>query len=377
MTTANMNVSGSKQDENPNVKGESHMHNFYPRTTLRSLGTKSSVLLLMLLFAYVLCGSPTVHAQSPAAANPGTPATDQEKFSTPEDASKALVAAAKAKDRAALAKIFGPDQDQLLSGDPVEDENDLNDFAKGLEESAQLRKDSDTQYTLLAGKDSWPMPIPIVKRGNEWLFDTKTGLAEILDRRIGDNELSAIATCRAYVVAQWEYFTEGDHDNDSVAEYAQKLFSSPGQRNGLYWPTADDEKPSPFGEFVAEARAEGYGPKGRTTIRSAKLESPSGQPEEKSAQRPRHPYHGYYLKILTQQGPSAPGGQYNYIINGNMIAGFALVAYPAKWGNSGVMTFIVNQQGRVYEKNIGPDSDKIASAMTEYNPDPGWQLVQP
>ena len=377
MRTSTMNAHRGKRDENPSLKGQTPMDNRYQRNSLRILESKPSVLLLMILFAFALGDSAILHAQSQATANPSATITEQETFPTPDEALQALATAAKAKDRGALAKIFGPDQNQLLSGDPVEDENDLNDFAKGLAAFAQLRKDSDTQYTLLVGDDSWPMPIPIVKRGNEWLFDTKAGLDEILNRRIGDNELSAIATCRAYVVAQWEYFTEGDHDNDSVAEYAQRLFSSPGQRDGLYWATADDEKPSPFGEFVAEARAEGYGPRARTNVSSAKPVSPSGQPQETTAQRPRRPYHGYYLRILTRQGPSAPGGQYNYIINGNMIAGFALIAYPAKWGNSGVMTFIVNQQGRVYQKNLGADSDKIASTMTEYNPDPSWQLVQP
>jgi hypothetical protein len=378
MRTSRTNVCGSKPDENQNAKGLRRMGNRHRRTRLCILESKPAVLLLMILFAYGLgYGAIVLRAQSQAATNPSAPATNQETFSTPEDASQALIAAAKAKDRAAFGRIFGSDYDQLLSGDPVEDANDLNDFARGMEESAQLRKDSDTQYTLLVGKNSWPMPIPIVKQANQWLFDTKAGLDEILNRRIGDNELSAIATCRTYVVAQWEYFTEGDHDNDGVAEYAQRLFSSPGQKDGLYWPTADDEKPSPFGELVAEARAEGYGPRARTDITSAKSEGPSGQSGEQGAQRPRRPYHGYYFKILTGQGPSAPGGKYNYIINGNMIAGFAFVAYPAKWGNSGVMTFIVNQQGRVYQKNLGPDTEKLASAMTEYNPDPSWQLVQP
>jgi Protein of unknown function (DUF2950) len=377
MRTTRKNMSRGKRDGNVNVKEVSRMDTQDRWSKVRSLESVPWVLLLTVLFACALCGSPIVHAQTNAAANQSTPATGQETFSTPEDASQALVAAAKAMDRVALAKIFGPEYDQLLSGDAVEDDKDLKDFAEGLEDSAQLRKDSDAKYTLLVGKNSWPSPIPIVKRGNEWLFDTKAGLVEVLNRRIGDNELSAIATCRAYAVAQWEYFTEGDHDNDGVAEYAQKFMSSPGQRDGLYWPTRADEKPSPFGELVAEARAEGYGPKAKTNMKNAKAEGSAGQPEEKSAQRPRHPYHGYYFKILTGQGPSAPGGQYNYIINGNMIAGFALVAYPAKWGNSGVMTFILNQQGRVYQKNLGSETDKIASAMTDYNPDPSWQLVQP
>jgi len=344
--------------------------------TFGSLKSKFSYPLPMLLLAYALVASPTVCAQ-PRAASQGASAGNEETFSTPEDASQALVAAAEAKDRARLGKIFGSDYDQLLSGDAVEDDKDLADFAKGLQESAKLQKDSESKYTILVGDKSWPMPIPLVKEGNEWHFDTKAGLNEILNRRIGENELSAIATCRTYAVAQWEYFTEGDHDNDGVAEYAQKFMSSPGQQDGLYWPTAADEKPSPFGELVADARAEGYGRKPGANASNAKPAGATSLPAEKSGQRPRHPFHGYYLKILTQQGPSAPGGQYNYIINGNMIAGFALIAYPEKWGNSGVMTFIINQQGRVYQKNLGPDTDKVASGMTEYNPDPSWQLVQP
>jgi hypothetical protein len=283
---------------------------------------------------------------------------------------QALVGAVKAKDGAALEKLFGSGYGQLLSGDPVEDEKDLGDFAAAVQESGQLRKNDEGNYTLLVGKDNWPMPIPIVQRDGRWLFDTQAGLEEIYNRRIGENELSAITTCRAYVVAQWEYFTEGDHDNDGVAEYAQKFMSSAGQHNGLYWETAEGETPSPLGSLVAEARAEGYGPRARTQPASA---ASSGQPQP--SQNPRRPYHGYYFKILVRQGPHAPGGKYDYIINGNMIAGYALVAYPAKWGNSGVMTFIVNQQGRVYQKNLGPDTLKTASAITEYDPDPTWKLV--
>jgi hypothetical protein len=200
-----------------------------------------------------------------------------------------------------------------------------------------------------------------VKRNNQWLFDTQAGLEEVLNRRVGENELSVIETCRAYVVAQWEYFTEGDWGHDAVAAYAQKFISSPGRHDGLYWDTSADEQPSPLGPLIAAARAEGYGPKGRTV--------------KAGFSRERHPYHGYYFKILTRQGAHAPGGKYDYIINGNMIAGFALIAFPDKWGNSGVMTFIVNQQGRVYEKNLGPDTVKIAGDMTEYNPDPSWKPV--
>jgi len=287
----------------------------------------------------------------------------QATFATTEAAMQAIVEAAKAKDRATLSSIFGPDAEQLFSGDAVEDNNDLEEFSAAVQESAQLQKDADARYTLLIGKNNWPMPIPIVKVQEHWLFDTKAGIEEILNRRIGEDELSTIATSRAYVVAQWEYFTEGDHDNDGVAEYAQRFMSTPGRHDGLYWETADGEQPSPLGKLVAAARAEGYGPRKQT--------------KEAGATQERAPYHGYHFKILTNQGPYAPGGKYNYLINGNMIGGFALVAYPDRWGNSGVMTFIVNQQGRVYSKNLGADTVKVASAITEYNPDPSWKLVEP
>jgi Protein of unknown function (DUF2950) len=360
-----------------NVEELRKMNHHAWATAIYSELAKGPVLLVTLLFACALCFSPIVCAHPRAAANSSASGANEQTFPTPEDATKALVVAAEAKDRVALGKIFGSDYDQLLSGDQVEDDKDLAGFAKGLQKSAKLQKVSDSKYTVLVGDKSWPMPIPLVKEGNEWHFDTKAGLNEILNRRIGEDELSAIATCRTYAVAQWEYFTEGDHDNDGVAEYAQKFMSSPGQKDGLYWPTAAGEKPSPFGQLVAEARAEGYGHKPGANAQNPKSESSTTQNAENAAQRPRHPFHGYYLKILTAQGPSAPGGEYNYIINGNMIAGFALVAYPDKWGNSGVMTFIINQQGRVYEKNLGPDTDKIASSMTEYDPDPSWQLVEP
>lgn len=298
----------------------------------------------------------------------------QSTYSSPDEAMQALVTAVKGKDRSALASIFGPDHEQLLSGDEVEDTNELNEFAEAVSESVQLQKVSESKYTVAVGKDNFPLPIPIIEKDGKWLFDTKAGLDEILNRRIGENELSAINTCRAYAIAQWEYFTEGDWDNDGVAEYAQKFISSPGQHNGLYWETPEGEKPSPLGRLVAEAQAEGYGPKSRN------LRTPEGTAQEVSQKdappHPRAPFHGYYFKILKSQGPHAPGGKYGYVINGNMIAGYALIAYPDKWGNSGVMTFIVNQQGRVYQKNLGPDTAKLAAAITAYDPDPTWKLVE-
>lgn len=293
----------------------------------------------------------------------------QSLFASPEEAKQTLVDAAKAKDRAALGEIFGPDNDKLLSGDPVQDDHELDQFVAALDQSAKLQPSpTGDKVTLTIGPDNWPFPIPIVKQGDKWRFDTAAGTEEILNRRIGENELSAIATCRAYVLAQWEYFTERDHDNDGVAEYAQHFASSPGQKDGLYWETVEGEKPSPMGALVAAARLEGYTNTGKPRVTAT-------TDKEKDAPRQRTPYHGYYFKILKKQGPHAPGGKYDYIINGNMIAGYALIAYPDKWGSSGVMTFIVNQQGRVYQKNLGADTAKIAPEIKEYDPDSTWKLV--
>lgn len=319
----------------------------------------ASLLLCALLFA----------RGSLFAAAPNPQNSQQTTYSSADDAMQALVSAAKDKDRSAMSKIFGPDYDKLLSGDSVEDDKDLNDFASAVGESAKLKKDNDTKYTVLVGKDSWPTPVPIVQKDGKWMFDTKAGLEEVVNRRIGENELSAIETCRAYALAQWEYYTEGDWDHDSVAEYAQRFISTPGKHDGLFWETAEGEKPSPLGKLVAEAHAEGYGPKPQTAGSGS-----AAAPGE--AATPHAPYHGYHFKILAAQGSHAAGGKYSYIINGNMIAGYALVAYPANWGSSGVMTFIINQQGRVYEKNLGPNTVKIAAGMTSYDPDPSWKFVR-
>lgn len=318
--------------------------------------------LAMLVMVYLLATAPTALAQKAA----------QSTFSSADDALQSLLAAAKAKDRAELGKVFGPEYDKFLTGDEVEDNKDLDAFVSASSESAQLKKVDDSKYLVTIGHDNWPMPIPIIQRDGKWLFDTRAGLEEVLNRKVGENELSAITTCRAYAVAQWEYFTEGDWDQDSVAEYAQKMYSTPGKHDGLYWETADQEKPSPLGRLVATARAEGYGPKTETADPAGK----AAADEKNALSEERAPYHGYYFKILTRQGPAAPGGRYGYIINGNMIAGYALIAYPSKWGSSGVMTFIINQQGRVYQKNLGANTAKIATAIAEYNPDPSWKLVE-
>ncbi len=339
------------------MNGDGKMKNTISRFVLSALAAMA-LILATCLFA----GVPNIHAQASA----------QSTFSSADDALQALISAAKDKDRSALAKLFGPDYEKLLTGDEVEDNNDLDAFSSAASESAQLQTVNDSKFVVTVGHDNWPTPIPLVQKDGKWLFDTKAGLEEALNRKIGENELSAIATCRAYAVAQWEYYTEGDWDHDGVAEYAERLISTAGKHDGLYWETSEGDKPSPLGKLIAAARAEGYGPK----TESPDVAGKGGAQEKEAVSEERAPYHGYYFKIITRQGAAAPGGKYGYVINGNMIAGYAFVAYPDKWGSSGVMTFIINQQGRVYEKNLGPNTAKLAAAMTEYNPDPSWKLVK-
>jgi len=319
----------------------------------------------------------------------------QARFASPEEAMRALVDAAKAKDRGALAEIFGAEhQAEMFSGDQVQDNEEMDEFAADVQESAKLEKVDDTRFTILIGTENWPFPMPIIKDENQWRFDSEAGQVELMNRRVGQNELSTILTCRAYVLAQREYFDqrfdqqqEDMENSDGVAEYARRFMSSPGRKDGLYWDTAEGEKPSPLGVLVASARAEGYGTNGQSDEQSSfdlqhvnlvnvpqvdQLHDRNGSAPRQS----RNPYHGYYFKILTRQGPLVGGGPYDYVINGNMIAGFALVAFPDKWGSSGVMTFVVNQQGRVYQRNLGPETASIAGAIDEYNPDSSWTLVQ-
>jgi hypothetical protein len=312
----------------------------------------------------LLLAWPAPGAQKAAASN-------QTRFATPEEAVEALTHAAKAKDETALTAIFGRDRAKLLTGDPVEDNSSLERFGANLEKSHKLEKVSDTKFTILVGADNWPSPIPLVKDGNQWRFDTAAGLEEIINRHIGEDELSTILTCRAYVLAQWEYYTQPNGTaQDGLAVYAQKFVSTPGRRDGLYWETPPGAKPSPLGSLVAQGRAEGY---------SVGQARPAGQARSAGQARPagtaKRPYHGYYFKILKSQGAHAPGGKFSYVINGNMIAGYALIAYPDKWGSSGIMTFIVNQQGRVYQKNLGPKTAQLAATIAEYDPDPSWRLV--
>jgi hypothetical protein len=280
-------------------------------------------------------------------------AAGEERFSSPQAAVDALKAAVEASDTNALHAIFGPAGHALVSVDVVEAAEEHELFMDRVKEKVNLVAESDSKQVLQLGADGWPFPIPLVKQDGQWLFDVEAGKEEVLNRRIGANELGAIQVCRAYVQAQREYAGE-DRNADEVLEYAQHLRSTPSAHDGLYWSTRTGDELSPLGPLVAQARVEGY--RKQTKILT----------DEQS------PYHGYYFRILTRQGKHAPGGKYNYIINGHMIAGFALVAWPAEWGNTGVMTFIVNQRGKIYQKNLGPKTASIAAAMPTYDPDPTW-----
>ena len=276
-------------------------------------------------------------------------------FVTPEEAVSALAAATRAKDTNALRVLFGPAAADLQNPDHIQATNDLIEFTTAFNQAQRIVRKSDSQCVLYVGENSWPFPIPIVKKDGQWFFDAEAGKDELLNRRIGDNELSTLEAVRAYVEAQREYAAK-DRDGDEVLEYAQKFNSTPGTKDGLYWPPDLDGEISPVGPRVAQAQAEGY---------RLKSNEQTATPE---------PFHGYFYKILTRQGEHAPGGKYNYIINGNMIGGFAGVAWPAEYGNTGIMTFIVNQQGRVYQKDLGPKTAKTAAAMKSYDPDKTWTI---
>jgi hypothetical protein len=289
--------------------------------------------------------------------NPGhTAAPSQKSFASPEDAVKALVDALKSNDTKALSALFGPgSKDLVFSGDPVADESRRERFVAYFEEKNRLEEVSADKVVLHVGEDDWPFPIPVVKRGNAWRFDPKEGREEILARRIGRNELSVIQVCLAYVDAQREYASK-DRQGHGLLEYAQRFGSNPGKHDGLYWKAKEGEEESPLGPLAAKAVREGY----------------SGK---KAGDKPI-PYQGYYYKILKGQGKDAPGGAYSYVVNGKMIGGFAMVAYPATYGSSGIMTFIVNHDGIVYQKDLGKNTEAILAKMTLFNPDKTWKKVE-
>jgi hypothetical protein len=276
------------------------------------------------------------------------------EFASPEAASTSLVAALRADDRAKLRAMLGPETDRVLySGDRIADRARMARFLAEYDRRHQLERSPDGSFVLAVGDQDWPLPIPIVEEDDGWVFATESGVDEMISRRVGQNELDAIQVTRAIVDAEREY-AQRDLDQDGVADYAPKLMSDAGRRNGLFWPTTAGEEESPLGPLVAGASSEGYRP------------STTGEPV---------PYHGYHYRVLTGQGPNAKGGERCYVVNGAMIGGFAVVAWPSAVGSSGVMTFIVNQDGVVYERYLGPSTDRIARAMTTFDPAPGWRRV--
>ena len=283
----------------------------------------------------------------------------QSHFATPEDALAALTKAVQAKDADGLRNVFGPAYLEITDPDPVERENSLTKFASHLAEAARLTNKNENSAILIVGEEKWPFPIPLMKKNDKWFFDTPAGKEEILKRRIGKDEISAIDVCRAYVQAQRQYALI-DRNSDGVIEYAQKLKSSPGLQDGLYWDSKPGEEESPFGPLVATAHAEGYDKKNTS----------------EGVMQTSEPFHGYLFRILTKQGEKAPGGKYDYVINGHMVAGYALLAYPAEWGNSGVMTFIVNQLGKVFQKDLGKKTADLLWQINEYDPDETWQPAE-
>ena len=276
-------------------------------------------------------------------------------FATPEAAVAALETAATASDHDALHALFGPAAEDLQNPDQVQATNELRAFTAALKQAKHIVRESDSRCVLEAGEEAWPFPVPIVQKEGAWFFDTEAGKDELLSRRIGRNELMTLSAVRAYVEAQREYAAK-DRDGDEVLEYAQKFISTPGAKDGLYWVPDLDGEISPLGPLAAQAQDEGYG---------VRAKAEGAAPE---------PFHGYFFRVLARQAKSAPGGKYDYVINKNMIGGFALVAWPASYGETGIMTFIVNQQGRVYQKDLGPDTAKSASKVKAYDPDKTWSV---
>jgi len=274
----------------------------------------------------------------------------QKTFSSPEDASNALVKAAQNNDEKTMLDILGPDGKQIVSsGDESEDAESRASFVRRYEQMHRLMKEPDGTTVLYIGAENWPTPIPLVSQGNSWYFDTEAGKKEILYRRVGRNELSAISVCQELVAAQREFYT-AQHN-----EYAKEIFSDEGQHNGLYWKAAEGEPQSPVGPLVASAFAEGY------------AKSRDGSPT---------PYRGYYYRMLTRHGKNGPGGANSYLPNGKTAEGFAFLAYPAEYRSSGVMTFIVNEDGIVYQKDLGKKTEVVAKALKEYNPNSSWQKAE-
>lgn len=314
--------------------------------------TSGRVLLVALVaVVLILVGA----AENVAAKTPGK-AGGTTVFPSPEAAVQALMDAVKNGDERALLAIFGKEGKDLIgSGDAIADRKGRERFLQLYETKHQLSKESDRMMALEVGDEQWPFPIPLVKDGEGWRFDTRVGKEEILNRRIGKNEMNAVQTCLAYVDAQREYAAK-DRDGDGLLEYAQQLVSSRGQQDGLFWPAEEGRETSPLGPLFAQAHEEGYRPR--------------------QGHQPPSPYHGYYYKMLKAQGKHAPGGARDYVVKGNLLGGFALVAYPARYRASGIMTFMVSHNGVVYQKNLGPGTPATVRAMQRFDPDRTWQKVQ-
>jgi hypothetical protein len=279
-------------------------------------------------------------------------AAEQKTFETADAAVDSLIAALEKDDLDTLLDIFGREyEEELIGGDPIASREARKQASEKAQEMHKLRDDGKDRKVLYIGSEAWPVPFPLVKDEEVWRFDTEAGIEEAINRRIGENELSAISICKAYIDAQIEY-SNVDRDGDEVLEYAQLIPSTEGKRDGLFWEAGENEELSPFGPLVADAR------------------------DYLEGREPGDPFKGYYYKIITRQGSDTPGGRYDYIINGNMIAGFALIAFPADGGNSGIMTFMCSHQGKIYQKNHGEDSDLIAAGIDEYNPDASWSEVR-
>src|SRR5713101_933926 len=308
-----------------------------------------STMLFFCLLDFASQGAPEAKPDAAAASQP-----KQKEFDTPKHAADALIQVAANFDVAAAKEILGPDSDDIVtSEDPVQDKNRAEEFAAKAKEksSTQIDKGDPNRAILLVGNDDFPLPIPIVKRKGKWSFDTKVGREEILNRRIGANELNAIEICRGFVEAQHEYAQE-KHDDSKVNQYAQHILSAPGKHDGLAWKNPDGTWGGPVGEEVAKALEEGY-----------------------SAERGK-PYQGYDFKVLKGQGAAAPMGKMDFVVGGAMIGGFALAAAPAEYRVTGVQTFMVGPDGVVYEKDLGPDTLKIFQSMDRYNPDKTWKVTE-
>jgi Protein of unknown function (DUF2950) len=316
--------------------------------------SRISVFTVAITAAFMLA-SPT-HAQTSTApaAQPAAKTAKQSTFASPEEAGAALAGAVRARDPKALFATVGPPSESwILSGDPVADRADWGHFLELYDKKHAIVRDGDAKATLTVGDDAWPFPAPLMKKGERWQFDATAGREEVLKRRVGRNELDTIQTLLAVVDAQREY-ASADSNHDGLHDYARLFMSSPGKKDGLFWVAAKGEPQSPLGPLVAEAAIKGYAATGKGS----------------------RPFQGYLFRMLTAQGPEAPGGAYDYLVRDKMIGGFAVIAWPAKYANSGIMTFVVNHDGVVYQKDLGADTAARAAKITKFNPDKTWSRAQ-